>query len=161
MWIKRIALIAGIAPIACAYAQTARTPTLGDLERIQAQTIILKAEASQAAAAAALAAKGGESDLGGVPPVVSDVYGGRGGLFAHFLYANGASVVARAGDHIPGGYRVLSIALNHVRIEHAGKVLDVGFSGATPTPVTPAASPGAPQFSGFPAPIIPAPGVGH
>lgn len=146
--------LAALLPFAAGAQSAPATPTVGDLERIQGQTILLKAEAAQASAAATLASKGGNAGAGGVSPVVSDVYGGRHGLFADFLYANGASVVAKAGDAIPGGYRVLSIALDHVRIERAGRVVDVGFSGTAPVPTKP---PAPSTFPGVASPIIPAP----
>ena len=140
MLIKRFIGLAALLPLVAAAQGTPHTPTLGDLARIQAHTIILKAEAAQAAAAASLAAKGGAGDVGATAPVVSDVYGGRGLLFASFLYSDGATVVARAGETIPGGYRVRSIALNAVRIERAGKIIDVGFSGTAPIPAAPPAT---------------------
>lgn len=154
--------------VACA---TDATPTKGDLEALQAQTIVLKAKLSKAKVESDLMAanktsKGGtdESAVSFDAPVVSEVYGSPGQLKATFLYADGTSVPGRVGDHIAGDCTVLRVALDSVRIRCHGRTTDVGFSGTAPVASKPAVSSGQTTQGSFPMPSFqmpttPVPGV--
>lgn len=134
-------------------------PTVGDLSRIQGETMIIKAKASREAAQAdldaRLRAKGGygASDDRDVP-VVKAVYGGGRERVATFLYSNGTTMEGSVGDTINGGYKVVKIAVDKVELSKDKKVIQVGFS-ATPTVSSPTKQmeTNPPGFNGLPGAI--------
>jgi len=130
--------------------------TVGDLSKIQGETLILKAKANREAAQAELDARsraaGGytasdESSL----PVVKSVYGVRDTLVATFIYSNGTTMEAKVGDKLNGGYKVTKIAVDKVELMKNKKVIQLGFSATPPVSAPTAGSPGA----GMPQPYMP------
>lgn len=108
--------------------------TVGDLSRIQSETIILKAQVARAAAQAELDSKrrgaGTPGDAIDVP-VVGNVYGHGGKWIAEFLYSNGAKVDGAEGATIVGGFKVVSVQLDEVVLSRGGKAFRAAFSGRT------------------------------
>lgn len=120
--------------VAAAFAQA--EGTVGDLSRIQSETIILKAKVSRATAQSELDAK---SRVGQVnddvdAPVVKSVYGVGRKLFASFLYSNGVAMDAKQGDTILGGYKVVTLTVDKVELGKGKRRFVVGFSATAPTP---------------------------
>lgn len=117
--------------------------TVGDLSDVQSETLLLRAQAARAEAQAKLSeigGSGGAAALGadGQLPVVRGVYGTTNALYATFLFANGSTVDARAGDVIPGGFVVRSLSATRVQLGRRGRNYTVGFSDVRP--LTPAAN---------------------
>lgn len=150
-FIKRLfVVLASLAP-GLALAQA----TVGDLSKIQGETLILKAKANREAAQADLdarsrAAGGYASSDDSNLPVVKSVYGVRNTLVATFIYSNGTTMEAKVGDTLNGGYKVTKIAVDKVELAKNKKVVQLGFS-ATP----PVASPAGMANPGMPQPYIP------
>jgi len=108
-----------------AYAQTAS----GDLARIEAETLVLKAREKQLevqakiiARQSEIATKQAESDrlvqaavVGN--PVVISIEGVGGKIFATLKMENGNTLDAQAGDFLENGMKVVSIKANEVIIE--------------------------------------------
>ncbi|APO88667.1 type IV pilus biogenesis protein PilP [Xanthomonas euvesicatoria] len=112
-------------------------PTVGELSRIQAATLLLKARAEQAKVQSELS--GDSTKAGATPlieptiaPVVSRVYGVGDKLKARFLYEGGASTDEVVGSLIPGDYRVVAVSMDRVIVERHGKRLELAFSGTPP-----------------------------
>ncbi|MDH0071209.1 type IV pilus biogenesis protein PilP [Stenotrophomonas maltophilia] len=159
MYAKSLLMLALAA--ASANAQDA-VPTIGELSRIQAETLLLKARAEKAKAQSELsgdAAKGAVAAVvePTIAPVVSRVYGAGDKLKARFLYEGGASTDEVVGSLIPGDYRVVVISMERVIVERRGKRLELAFSG-TP-PVAPRSKEPA-QPPTYPFPNMPLPRVG-
>lgn len=150
-FMKRLfVVLASLAP-GLALAQA----TVGDLSKIQGETLILKAKANREAAQAELdarsrAAGGYTSSDDSNLPVVKSVYGVRNTLVATFIYSNGTTMEAKVGDTLNGGYKVTKIAVDKVELAKNKKVVQLGFS-ATP----PVASPAGMSNPGMPQPYIP------
>ncbi|WP_164153628.1 type IV pilus biogenesis protein PilP [Stenotrophomonas maltophilia] len=112
-------------------------PSIGELSRIQAETILLKAKAEKAKAQSELSGDTGKASAAAfneptVAPVVSRVYGAGERLKARFLYEGGSFTDEVVGALIPGDYRVLSITMERVIVERRGKRLELAFSGTPP-----------------------------
>lgn len=124
--------------------------TVGDLSKIQSETLIIKAKVSRATAQAELEAKTRGSVAAPAievdVPVVKNVYGIGKKLMATFLFSSGATIDAREGEVIMGGYKVASLSVDKVELEKGGRRFPVGFSGTPPLQGSPAQSavPGAP-----------------
>lgn len=143
--VKWLLVVAALVPSLCLAAPG---PTVGDLSRIQGETMIIKAKANREAAQAELnlrlrtsgaADSSDDRDM----PVVKAVYGGGRERVATFLYSNGTTMEASVGDTINGGYKVVKISVDKVELQKGKKLIQVGFS-ATPTvsqPVSPATIP--------------------
>jgi type IV pilus biogenesis protein PilP len=122
-------------------------PTVGDLSKIQGETLIIKAKANREAAQAELDARtratGGYSgsDESNVP-VVKSVYGVRDTLVATFIYPNGTTMEAKVGDTLNGGFKVTKIAVDRVELMRNKKVIQVGFSATPPVATVPGPGPG-------------------
>ncbi|MDQ1090589.1 type IV pilus biogenesis protein PilP [Xanthomonas sacchari] len=113
------------------------SPTIGELSKIQAQTLVLKARALQAKAQSELTGDTGKASSvvttePSVAPVVSRVYGVGEKLKARFLYEGGSFADEVAGALIPGDYRVISISMERVVVERNGKRQELAFSGTPP-----------------------------
>lgn len=128
--------------------------TVGDLSRIQTETLLLKAKVSRASAQAELDAKSRGGPTGGSDteaPVVKNVYGVGGKMAATFLYGSGVVVDGRAGDAIPGGFKVVSVSIDKIELSKGGKTFQIGFSATPPVQAAPTGTPGGP--AGFP-PVV-------
>lgn len=143
-----IALV-GLVPALCV------ANTVGDLSKIQGETLIIKAKANREAAQADLDARarvtGGYamSDEVNVP-VVKSVYGVRDTLVATFIYSNGTTMEAKVGDTLNGGFKVTKITVDRVELLKNKKVIQLGFSAMAP--LAPAAGV---QIPGVSQPYIP------
>lgn len=148
-------VLVGLVPALC-LAQA----TVGDLSKIQGETLILKAKANREAAQADLDARsraaGGYavSDEANVP-VVKSVYGVRDTLVATFIYSNGTTMEAKVGDTLNGGFKVTKIAVDRVELVKNKKVIQLGFSATPPAAAPVAASAGGVQMPGMPQPYMP------
>lgn len=111
--------------------------SVADLDRIQSETILYRAEAARAEALAK--ARGGTAETADVLPVVRGVFGTGSSLFATFLYPNGASVDAPVNARIPGGFVVAKVSPTAVELVRGGTRFSLGFSDQRPMPVTPVA----------------------
>lgn len=65
-------------------------------------------------------------------PVVRSVSGSGDKLYATLLYADGSTKDARAGDTVPGGYRILAVTLDKVSVTRSGQTTDLGFASVPP-----------------------------
>lgn len=130
------------------------TFTVTDMTNVQADRIMYAAQAERAKALAQLQQYGATpgASTGTVPPSLRLVYGAGGVVFGQFVYSTGAVAEGKAGDVLPGKYRIASVDLNGARLTDAnGHSVRVPFSGIAP--VEPAKT----QQSGTQFP--PAPGV--
>jgi type IV pilus biogenesis protein PilP len=161
--------------VQCVNAAELSAPTVGDLSRVQGQTIMYEAKAKRAEAKAKMQqndAKAGD-DLYGVsgsgltqmaaPVVASDlptiigISGAAGRLVATFRYPNGTSVASKSGMQIPGGYEVSEVGIDRVVITKGDRRIPLQF-GVAAQQTQPAASgqmmlPGQPGFQP-PAPMM-------
>lgn len=100
--------------LACAAANAmATTPTVADLDAVQAETVMLRAQAAKAKAAQELDELRGSGNVTGAAdaaqlPTARGLFGANGTRYVVFLYPNGGVAEGEVGDSIPGGYRVLS-----------------------------------------------------
>ncbi len=116
----------------------ALSATVGDLSKIQSETLIIKAKASRAAAQAEMNAKNRESSgiAGGIAnsgegnvPVVKTVIGQT----ATLLYADGSTRDAKVGDSLPGGFKVTKVTIDKVEIASGKRTTLLGFSSTPPS----------------------------
>jgi len=113
--------------------------SVADLDRIQSETIMYRAEAARAEALAK--ARGGNAaEPADALPVVRGVFGSGTALFATFLYPNGASVDAPVNARIPGGFVVAKVSPTAVELVRGGNRYSLGFSDQRPMPLAPAAA---------------------
>ena len=138
-----VALMLG--PVSHAVGQVARSPdsgpatasTLADLAEIQLRRLTYEALTgmNEAKLAYEKTSRVEDRSATGVPTVRS-VQGVGGELSAILVYAGGAQATARAGEDIPGGYRVKSISVDRVVLTRNGQDLRLGFSAEAPQSVT-------------------------
>lgn len=131
--------------------------TVGDLAKVQSDTILYDAEAARADAKARLQAslaKSGDdlqprrgitqpvvdtNDL----PTVTGISGAAGRLYASFLYPNGTTVSAKSGGQIPGGFAVAEIGIDRVVLTRGDRRIPLQFGAVNtpaPLPVQPQAA---------------------
>lgn len=67
-------------------------------------------------------------------PVVRAITGSSRQLQATLLFSGGFELGAAVGQELPGGYRVIQLTLDRVVVERAGKRYPLGFSDRAPTP---------------------------
>lgn len=132
-------------------AVASEVPNVGDLARIQAETVLIKAQAKREEAQADLAARRQDGvSADGTLPVLKSIYGTERRLVATFIYPGNVTVEANEGDRIPGGYRVSKIVAdtNKVELARGREKFQVGFSTQAPTShdLTSQAQPGAAPF---------------
>ena len=150
---------------------------VGELGRIQSQTILLKARAELEKAerevndvgnaaqapqtthgafpsgAASQAPDGGRQQLQHPDiPVVKAITGSSIKLQATLLFSGGVEVEAGLGRELPGGFRVQQITLDGVTLERKGQRYPLGFSNQVPVPASP-------QLPAMSQPAAPLPGV--
>ena len=137
--------------------------TVGDLGQIQAETILLQAQAAKAKAAADLKKNQAEAgdriptlpaSIEGIKspeddglPVVRGVWGANGKLTASLVWSSGARSEVQPGDDIPGGYRVVSISMRSVVISKGGASRHLVFSKDAPRSSSTQGNSGNPMFS--------------
>ena len=127
-------------PVLQAQAPPLVTPgvaTLGELDRVQSQIVLMNAKAKLAESRKALAtAQGrGEEEETTVEsaPVVAGVFGSTARPYAKFLLAGGGQTIGRRGDLISDGYRVEHVGVDQVVIkDKKGRRIIARFSGTAP-----------------------------
>lgn len=125
--------------LAVGSAQAGPVPTIGDLDRVQAEIIMAEARKQLAEAQQALAKLRGDapSEKEATAPVVTGVYGTAKDPYARFLMADGGQMVGRAGDTLPGSYKVVHVSVEKVVIADArGHKRVARFSRSAPTAAT-------------------------
>lgn len=137
--------------------------TVGDLSKVQSETIMYDAKAKRAEAKAKMQeniVKAGDDPQLNQPqttssvvaadlPTVTGISGAAGRLFATFRYANGTTVTSKSGEQIPGGFRVAEVGIDRVVLTRGDRRIPLQF-GVANNPVQPAQLPG--QLPGFGAP---------
>ncbi len=135
--------------------------TVGELSRVQSETILYKAQGERAKAlrelndggtqakvppqpnylpqpvAMSSSAVGGSVEHAGTVdqlPVVKLIYGSGKALRATLLYTGGFEIDASlASTDLPGGYRVASLSLDSVVLSRGSKRYPLGFSNRAPS----------------------------
>ncbi|WP_145154984.1 type IV pilus biogenesis protein PilP [Pseudomonas oryzihabitans] len=135
--------------------------TVGELSRVQSETILYKAQGERAKALREINGSGtqattapqpsylpqavaantgrvsgaaGQTDVVEQLPVVKLVYGAGKALRATLLYAGGFEIDASTtSTDLPGGYRVASLTLDSVVLSRGGKRFPLGFSNRAPS----------------------------
>ncbi|CAI8926001.1 type IV pilus biogenesis protein PilP [Pseudomonas chlororaphis] len=166
--------IAAIASNAFASSSELAGISVGELGKVQSETILLKAKAERAKAEQqvtqgdqTIAAQPTSSGLGGtlpqaqlmqyMPPqtstsnqlalpVIKAVTGSARKLQATLLYSSGIEIDATTGSDLPDGFRVVQITLDGVTLERKNKRFPLGFSNQAP-PMVNHQSPAMPQPS--------------
>jgi hypothetical protein len=161
-FVKHAAVAIGLTVMGTLAIGAEAVATVGDLARIQAETLVLKARLKQEEVKADLAAKrtsGGVAEDTTTLPVVKSIFG-TDRLVATFLYPGNVRVPAMLGDVIPGGYTVARIdgESNKVEITRGKERFVIGFSSSAPVPKDRAA-PTQASALGAPTPFVPAPAV--
>lgn len=134
--------------------------TVGELSRVQSETILFKAQGERAKAlreingssqatpasplsylpqpvptqSARVSGDGNAASVAEQLPVVTLVYGAGKALHATLLYSSGFEIDASlASTDLPGGYRVASLTLDSVVLSRGGKRFPLGFSNRAPS----------------------------
>ncbi|QTF59136.1 type IV pilus biogenesis protein PilP [Stutzerimonas frequens] len=107
-------------------------PTFGDLSALQAQKIYWELKGSRDQKKAEATKYGTDPVTGAAPvsagnsvPQLRGVVGSGQNLYGTFMYDNGSVVEARAGEILPGGFRVNSVSLGKARLLKDGKYIEV------------------------------------
>lgn len=108
--------------------------TVGDLSRIQAQTVLLNAKLKRDEIQEKLDAKRTGSEVNPTLPVVKSIFGNDKSSVVTFIYEGNVKVGASQGDLIPGGYTVAKIDQdsNKVELRKGKEVHIVGTSSTVP-----------------------------
>lgn len=137
-----------VASIAVFAADDVAYPTVGDLSRVQGETIMFDAKAKRADAKAKMQeniAKAGDdpstqsmltqSVVTSELPTVTGISGAQGRLFATFHYPNGTTSVARSGEVIPGGFTVAEVSLDRAVLTKGDRriPLQTGVAASEPS----------------------------
>ena len=132
--------------------------SVGELTRLNDDTVMLKARLAKAQAEASLRKARDEArpdsaqpDQG--MPVVTGVFGRDGNVYAQFLYAGGTMVPGTVGETLPGGFLVSAVSVEQVVLSKAGERIRVGFSGTPQRRESPSADGDSPTKA-----IVSAPG---
>ncbi|WP_250625587.1 type IV pilus biogenesis protein PilP [Pinirhizobacter soli] len=127
-------------------ALNARTPTVSDLADIQADRMLLSAELERAKLREALAmqASSAQTNAAGMTsPSLRMVYGSQGVNIGLFVYSDGGTATAKAGDTLPGRYIVRSVGLQGAElVAHDARVIRVPLSRNAPAEPVPASDSG-------------------
>lgn len=132
--------------------------SVADLDRIQSEAILYRAELARENTARELReARGGGASvtLGSTAeqqlPAALGRFGANGRSYVRFGYSDGSFAEAAIGESIPGGYRVSKVDDAGVELARGNVRHRVGFAmrAPTPTPAVPAAPalPSAPPFT--------------
>lgn len=112
-------------------------PTFGDLSALQAQKIYWELKGGRDQKKAEASKYGMDPATGTAPvssgnsvPQLRGVVGSGLNLYGTFMYDNGSVVEARAGEILPGGFRVNSVSLGKARLLKDGKYIEVMKSTA-------------------------------
>jgi type IV pilus biogenesis protein PilP len=121
----------------------ATAQTVGDLSRIQGETLLLRVridrETAQAELDARLRVSGGVSasdsfstSASDTIPTVKSVYGANGLLLATVMYSNGTELEVKVGDVVVGGYTVKTIEIDRVEFAKGKETIRLVFSAKPP-----------------------------
>jgi len=176
-------MLAVTAPVIAAEAKSSDPDgiTVGELSRVQSETILYKAQGERAKALREINGTSAQATTAPQPnylsqpvvtpasrgtsaaeqtgvaeqlPVVKLVYGAGTALHATLLYAGGFEIDASpASTDLPGGYRVASLSLDSVVLSRGGKRYPLGFSNRAPS--YPVATVAAGQASVLPVTVTP------
>ncbi len=175
-------MLAVTAPVIAAEAKSSDPDgiTVGELSRVQSETILYKAQGERAKALREINGTSAQPTTAPQPnylsqpvvtpgrvtgaaeqtgvveqlPVVKLVYGAGTALHATLLYAGGFEIDASpASTDLPGGYRVASLSLDSVVLSRGGKRYPLGFSNRAPS--YPVATVAAGQASVLPMTVTP------
>lgn len=143
--------------LAASTAATAAVPSVADLDTVQSETLLIRAQAAKAKASQELSELSGKTDSGALPnsseadaplPTARGLFGANGNRYVVFLYANGGVAEGKVGDAIPGGFRVVSFDSGGVDLRSpTGRRSRIPFSMQAPTPP---AQPSQPASPGMP-----------
>ena len=113
---------------ALAHAQSAGR-TVGDLDYVNQETLWFEAQKKLAKAKQDLSdgTRVEDRSADGIPSV-QGVQGVGNQLRAKFVYPSGAVTIAKAGDTIPGGFRLNSISIERVVLSKDGSAHVLSFS---------------------------------
>lgn len=143
-WLLSFAFMTGAGSAGAAEA------TIGDIGRVQGETLLLNAQVKRAEAAATLTAKSQPPLTAGKaaanaplsttlavdstmePPVVRMVYGRGTKLYATFIFANGVMMDATKGDVLIGGYIADVISVDRVELVRGKQRYPIGFAASFP-----------------------------
>lgn len=129
-------------------AETSPQLTVGDLSKVQSDTILYDAKAKRAEAKIKMQenlAKSGDEFQPGQPatpfpvaaadlPTVTGISGAAGRLFATFQYPNGTTVSSKSGERIPGGYLVAEVGIDRVVLTKGDRRIPLQFGVAAVSP---------------------------
>lgn len=133
-------------------------PTVGDLSKVQSETIMYEAQAKRAEAKAKMQdnlLKAGDdpassqvntntapSVVASDVPTVMGISGVAGRLVASFRYGNGTTASSKSGQQIPGGFTVAEVGIDRVVLTKGDRRIALQFGVASqPTQPTTAAMP--------------------
>lgn len=130
----RAALLAASLIASMTVSAQAQT-SVADIDRIQSDALLIKAQTERAKAQKELAELQGISpaDAGGGLPVVRGIFGANGKRYVSFLYPTGGVAEAQAGGTIPGDYTVRSFDATGVVLSKGKRTYRIPFSMQAPT----------------------------
>lgn len=166
--LKHLLVLASVFGTSLAWA--GEPASVGDITRVQNETLLLNAQVKRAEAQASLSAKtktnqpsassSVQAEMLIDPPVVKLVYGKGAQLYATFIFANGVMMDAKVGDALMGGFVVSVLSVERVELVRGKQRYPIGFSATFPTPAAPPAQvgggmSGSNPFSALPAGLLP------
>ncbi|THD00539.1 hypothetical protein B1810_24420 [Panacagrimonas perspica] len=108
-------------------------PSVAELDAVQGETLMMRAQAAKAKAAQELtelnAPASGAVDSGAQAvtksaeaqlPAARGLFGANGTRYVEFLYSNGGMAEGKVGDHLPGGFKVIAFDQGGVDLQAAG-----------------------------------------
>lgn len=119
-------------------AGPARVPTVNDLTKIHADTLVLQAQNALAEETRRMETYSQVTSATAPPPqremipVVARVVGKSSEPTAYLLLGDGSVVAAQAGVTIPGGYTVVQVSARQVRVRRNGQTFALGFAAVAP-----------------------------
>lgn len=145
MHVKQLFFVALVLPAVVCAAESS-TATVGDLSKVQSETIMFEAKAKRAEAKAKMLeniTKAGDDPQLNQPqavvsvnaadlPTVTGISGAAGRLFATFRYGNGTTVTSKSGEQIPGGFQVAEVGIDRVVLTKGDRRIPLQFGVATP-----------------------------
>lgn len=150
MRVNLLLLIALALPGWAVSAEPQAQATVGDLSRVQSDTILYEAKAKRAEAKGKMQeqlAKTGDEQLSTQSaaspsviasdlPTVTGSSGISGRLFATFLYGDGTTVTSKSGEQIPGGFLVSEVGIDRVALTKGDRRFVLKF-GVANQPISP------------------------
>ncbi|QOT82248.1 hypothetical protein [Cupriavidus basilensis] len=156
MRIGKYAVVIGVAAIS-SVAVAANVASEDQLGEVNAQTILLKAQAKMEEARQDLVSKsgGGYGDNGVLPNVLKIDRVNDDPVTAELIFAGNVKVEARQGTRLPGGFRVdaINMTARTVDLTRGKERYTVGMSSSVPQQQKPAQ--GTPNFGPTGSPYVP------